>query len=378
MKYDLRRIVKQFQINAHYVNAVPYGTGHINDTFLIACNQSGCEIRFILQRINHSIFNDPPALMNNIIRVTCHIRDKMQQAGYKGILRRVLTVIPAYDGGAYYRCASGNYWRMYHFIEGARTYDVLQTIEQAYQAAKAFGEFQGYLSDLPEPALVETIPNFHNAHKRYHAFLEVLEKDPCGRAASAKAEIDYLNANAGLFDVLPKLVEMGRIPVRTTHNDTKINNVMIDDETHEGVCVIDLDTVMPGLSLYDFGDIVRTTASNSQEDEKDLSKVRAEIPRFKAIVKGYLAGAGSFLNQAEVDHLVHSGKLITMVIGTRFLTDYLNGDHYFKIHRENHNLERCRTQFKLVESLSEQEEILNQLVKKYHQIIVKDTIPCAY
>jgi Ser/Thr protein kinase RdoA (MazF antagonist) len=200
--------------------------------------------------------------------------------------------------------------------------------------------------------------------------LEVLEKDPCGRAGSAKAEIDYLNANAGLFDVLAKRVEAGEIPIRTTHNDTKINNVMIDNETHAGICVIDLDTVMPGLALYDFGDIVRTTASNSEEDERDVSKVNAEIPRFEAVLKGYLDGAGAFLNQAEVDHLVHSGKLITMIIGTRFLTDYLDGDHYFKVHRDGHNLDRCRTQFKLVQSLTEQEEALTRIVKQYYQKIV--------
>ncbi|MEN8127213.1 MAG: aminoglycoside phosphotransferase family protein [Planctomycetota bacterium] len=372
MGYDLAQIAKQFQIYGDFLKAEPYGTGHINDTYLVTYNQAGCQTRYIFQRVNHSIFKDPPSLMDNIIRVTDHIRNKLGQTGLTDISRRVLTVLPTHDGAGYYRCDVGNYWRAYFFIDGARTYDVLETLEQAYQAAKALGEFQCHLADLPEPALVETIPDFHNAHKRYKTFLEVLEKDPCGRAASAKAEIDYLKANASLFDVLPKLVEAGDIPMRTTHNDTKINNVMIDDETHEGVCVIDLDTVMPGLSLYDFGDIVRTTASNSEEDEIDLSKVKAEIPRFEAILKGYLAGAGVFLNQAEVDHLVHSGKLITMVIGTRFLTDYLDGDNYFKVHRDGHNLDRCRTQFKLVQSLTEQEEALNQLVKKCYQEIVKD------
>ena len=372
MNYDVGQIAKQFQIYGDFLSAEPYGTGHINDTFLVTYNQAGGDVRYIFQRINHSIFKDPPSLMENIIRVTEHIRGKLKAAGVTDISRRVLTVIPTLDGAGYVRSADGNYWRAYFFIEGARTYDVLETLEQAYQAAKAIGEFQCHLADLPEPALVETIPDFHNARKRYKTFLEVLEKDPCGRAASAKAEIDYLNANAGLFEVLAKRVEAGEIPVRTTHNDTKINNVMIDDETHEGVCVIDLDTVMPGLALYDFGDIVRTTASNSEEDEKDLSKVKAEIPRFEAILKGYLDGAGAFLSQAEVDHLVHSGKLITMIIGTRFLTDYLDGDHYFKVHRDGHNLDRCRTQFKLVQSLTEQEEALTQLVKQYYQKIVKE------
>ena len=370
MSYNLAEITKAFQIYGDFIAATPYGSGHINDTFLVSCNQAGCQVRYIFQRINHQIFKDPPSLMNNIIRVTDHIRKKLCDPGLQDVSRRILTIVPTRQGAGFHRDPDGNYWRGYFFIEGARTYDVLESLEQAYQAAKALGEFQGHLADLPQPPLVETIPDFHNAQKRYKTFLDVLAKDPCNRAASVKPEIDYLTANAGLFDVLPTLVQAGQIPVRTTHNDTKINNVMIDDQTHEGICVIDLDTVMPGLALYDFGDIVRTTASNSKEDEMDLTKVKAEIPRFEAILKGYLAGAGSFLNQAEVDHLVHSGKLITMMIGTRFLTDYLDGDHYFKVHREGHNLDRCRTQFKLVQSLTEQEETLNSLVKKWHKEIV--------
>ena len=371
MSYDMAQIAKQFQIYGDFMLAEPYGSGHINDTYLVTCNQAGCEVRYIFQRINHLIFKDPPSLMNNVIRVTDHIRKKLHEAGQKDVSRRVLTIIPTRQGTGFYQDPEGNFWRGYIFIQGARTYDVLETLEQAYQAAKALGEFQGYLADLPQPPLVETIPDFHNARKRYKTFSDVLAKDPCNRAASVKTEIDYLNKNAALFDVLPTLVQAGRIPIRTTHNDTKINNVMIDDHTHEGICVIDLDTVMPGLALYDFGDIVRTTASNSQEDEVDLTKVKAEMPRFEAILKGYFAGAGGFLNQAEVYHLVHSGKLITMIIGTRFLTDYLDGDHYFKIHRDGHNRDRCRSQFKLVQSLTEQEETLNQLVKKCHREIVK-------
>ncbi|MCI0499416.1 MAG: aminoglycoside phosphotransferase family protein [Planctomycetales bacterium] len=369
-KHDLKQIARQFQIYGDFVRFEPHGTGHINDTYAVTYDQGGRGVRYTFQRINHSIFKDPPRLMDNVVCVTDHIRKKLQQNSRHAVSRSVLTVIRTHDGAAYYRDAEGSYWRAYLFIEGARTYDVLETLEMAWQAAKAFGEFQCCLADLSEP-LTETIPDFHNAQKRYRTFQEVLKKDCCNRAASAKAEIDFLNANAGLFDVLPRLVEAGKIPLRTTHNDTKINNVMIDDKTHEGVCVIDLDTVMPGLSLYDFGDIVRTTASNSLEDEKDLSKVKSELPRFEAILDGYLAGAGKFLNSAEVDHMVHGGKLITMVIGTRFLTDYLDGDNYFKVHREGHNLDRCRTQFKLVQSLMEQEEDLNRLVRKCYQKNVK-------
>ena len=181
---------------------------------------------------------------------------------------------------------------------------------------------------------------------------------------SAKAEIDYLTANADIFEVFPKLVQTGEIPMRITHNDTKINNIMIDDYSGDAICVIDLDTVMPGLALYDFGDIVRTTVSTGAEDEVDLSKVEAQVPRFEAIVEGYLAGAGHFLNDAEIDHMVHGGKMITLMIGTRFLTDYLDGDNYFKIHRDGHNLDRCRTQFKLVQSITEQEEAMQAVCPK--------------
>ena len=362
MNYDLRQIARQFQIYGDFQNAQPYGTGHINDTFKAIYDQGGCSVSYIFQRINHAIFTDPVSLMNNVIRVTHHIRKKLMLSGLSDTSRHVMTVIPTWNEKHCYQDADGNYWRAYFFIEGARTYDVLETLEQAYQAAKAFGIFQSQLADLPDPPLVETIPGFHDAQKRYQTFLNVLKEGPCNRAYSAKAEMDYLNSSSGLFDVLPKLVQDGQIPVRTTHNDTKINNVMIDDVTSEGVCVIDLDTVMPGLSLYDFGDIVRTTASNSLEDEVDLSKVKAEIPRMEAVIRGYLDGAGSMLNSVETNHLIHAGKLITMIIGMRFLTDYLAGDHYFKVHRDGHNLDRCRTQFKLVRSLTEQQGILEQLV----------------
>ena len=370
MNHDLKQAVKQFQLYGDYRHVEPYGSGHINDTYRVTLDQSGREVRYLLQRINHHVFKDPPALMENIVRVTKHIQGKLLDAGVGDISRRVLKVILTRRGENCYLDTSGNYWRCYCFIENARTYDVPEMLDQISLAAKAFGRFQSHLSNLAEPPLHETIPDFHNALKRYQTFLQALDKDPHNRAISAKAEIDFLNANIDLFNILPELVKTGKIPVRTTHNDTKINNVMIDDQTSEGICVIDLDTVMPGLSLYDFGDIVRTTISSSPEDEQDLSKVIADLSRFEAVVKGYLDGAGSFLNSVEIDHLVHAAKLITMVIGTRFLTDYLDGDHYFKVHREGHNLDRCRSQFKIVQSIIEQQERMNQVVKNCYQKIV--------
>ncbi len=367
MNYNFAEILKQFQLEGSMENIGPYGTGHINDTFAATMTCDNKSRRFILQRINHNIFKDPPALMENIARVTDHVRAKLEQNGVEQIDRKVLTVIKTQEGGSYYLDADGNYWRVYIFIEQAATCDVLTELNQAYQAAKAFGEFQGYLADLPAPPLVETIPDFHNGAKRYETFLEVLKEDPCNRAAIAKDEIEFLKKNADIFDVLPDLVKAGRIPVRCTHNDTKINNVMLDDETSEGICVIDLDTVMPGLALYDFGDIIRTTVSPVGEDEVDLSKVEMQIDRFDAILRGYLEGAGGFLNEVEKKHLVFCGKMITLIIGTRFLTDYLAGDHYFKVHRDQHNLQRCRAQFKLVQSIMDNEDEMNALLEKYCQ-----------
>ena len=367
MTINIEQIIKQFQVEGIFASAKPYGSGHINDTFKVTLDNAGRDVYYIVQRINHNIFKDPVALMDNVFRVTEHIRGKLKEFGSTDVDRRVLNVISAVDDKLYYCDTDGSYWRCYDYIEDAVTYDVPETLDQMYQAAKAFGQFQYYLSDLPNPPLHETIPDFHNAQKRYETFLEILGKDSCSRAYFASAEIDFVNSNSHLFDILPELVKAGQIPVRTTHNDTKINNVMIDTQTSEGICVIDLDTVMPGLSLYDFGDIVRTTISNSAEDEKDLSKVITDPLRFEAVTEGYLSVANAFLNKTEVDHLVHAGKLITMVIGLRFLTDYLDGDNYFKVHREGHNLDRCRTQFKIVQSIIDQQQQLNQIVEKCYQ-----------
>jgi aminoglycoside phosphotransferase (APT) family kinase protein len=255
--------------------------------------------------------------------------------------------------------AEGNHWRAYRFIDKARTYDAATSTAQAFQAAKAFGQFQHQLADLPAPALHETIPDFHNTPKRFAALEQAIAADVACRATLAKPEIEFALAHRPIVSVLLD----ANLPARVTHNDTKFNNVMLDDATGEGICVIDLDTVMPGLALYDFGDMVRTTTSPAQEDEPDLTKVTMQFPMFEALVRGYLASAGGFLTKEEKQYLAFSGKLITFEIGLRFLTDYLAGDTYFRVHREGHNLDRCRTQFKLVESIEEQEETMNRLVE---------------
>jgi hypothetical protein len=367
MKYDLKYISEQFEFCGDFIEAVPYGTGHINDTYCVTYKTGTGSNRYIVQRINHNVFKNPPELMSNIVRVTSHIHDKLKAANTEPqeILRRTLTVIPTRDKNAYYKDSADNYWRAYIFIEKAKTYDVLERLDYAYEAAKAFGEFQNMLVDLPKPPLFDTIPDFHNGPKRFEAFKRALETDVHNRARDAKSEMEFLQSHSWILGVVPKLTAEGKLPVRITHNDTKINNVMLDDSTGKGICVIDLDTVMPGSALFDFGDIARTTLCSAAEDEQDISKVFMEMPRFEAILKGYLASAGAFLNQTEKDNLILGGKLITLIIGTRFLTDFLAGDVYFKIHREKHNLDRCRTQFKLVQSIEENEDKMSKFVEKF-------------
>ena len=358
LKHDVRAIARHFQIHGEFLEAAPYGSGHINDTYCVTFDQGGTRVRYIFQRVNHNIFKNPVTLMENVQRVTAHLAAKV--AGQPEANRRVLTLIPARDGAAFYRDAEGNHWRVYVFVKKARTFDAVESAEQAFKAAKAFGQFQKLLADLPAPRLHDTIPDFHHTPKRFAALEKALTADVANRAKLAKPEIEFALNHKAICNVLLD----AKLPERVTHNDTKFNNVMLDDATGEGICVIDLDTVMPGLALYDFGDMVRTTTSPAKEDERDLSKVGMQFPMFEALVRGYLSTAAEFLTPAEKKFLAFSGKLITFEIGIRFLTDFLAGDVYFKVHRDGHNLDRCRTQFKLVESIEQQESKMNQLVEK--------------
>jgi aminoglycoside phosphotransferase (APT) family kinase protein len=354
-------VARQFQISGEFSSAAPYGSGHINDTYCVVFHQSGVPVRKILQRINHNVFKNPVALMENIQRVTSHLA--AQVAGQPDSSRRVLSLIPARDGRAWHVDAEGYHWRAYHFIDKARTYDAIESTEQAFQAARAFGKFQQMLAGLPAPRLHDTIPNFHHTPKRFVALEQAIAADVAGRAILAKPEIEFALAHKSITRVLLD----ANLPERVTHNDTKFNNVMLDDATGEGICVIDLDTVMPGLALYDFGDMVRTATSPAKEDEQDLSRVTMQFPMFEALVRGYLASTGRFLTKEEKQYLAFSGKLITFEIGLRFLTDHLAGDTYFKVHRNGHNLDRCRTQFKLVQSIEQQEEQMERLVQSIGQ-----------
>lgn len=361
LQHDIQAVAENFQIPADFCSAEPYGHGHINDTYAAAYRQGGRPLRYIHQRINRNIFKNPAALMENIQRVTEHLRHKL--SGQPDVSRRTLTPVPARDGRMYHVDPQGEYWRTYVFIEDARTYEAVESAKQAFEAAKAFGRFQGLLADFGSPRLHDTIPDFHNTPKRFTALQRAIEEDAANRAKLARAEIDFARRHEPITARLIDLQRQGELPERTTHNDTKFNNVMLDCETQEGICVIDLDTVMPGLALYDFGDMVRTTTSPAREDEPDLTKTCMQFPMFEALVRGYLASAGDVLNRAEKENLVFAGKLITFEIGIRFLADYLAGDVYFKVHREGHNLDRCRTQFKLVESIEEQEEKMSRLVE---------------
>jgi hypothetical protein len=359
--HNVSAIASRFQIDGEFAVATTYGSGHINDTHCISFHQAGMPVRYILQRINHSIFKNPIALMENIQRVTSHLAAKV--SGEPDRIRMALTLIPARDGRPWHVDADGSYWRTYQFIENAHTYDAVESTDQAFQAAKAFGRFQKLLVDLPPPRLRDTIKDFHHTQKRFMALEQAIASDVAGRAILAKPEIEFAFAHQSITNVLLD----ANLPERITHNDTKFNNVMLDDVTGDGICVIDLDTVMSGLALHDFGDMVRTATSPAKEDEQDLSKVTMQFSMFEALVRGYLASAGDFLTKAEKQHLVFSGKLMTFEQGIRFLTDYLQGDAYYKVSRSEHNLDRCRTQLKLFESIKHQEERMNRLMQSIEQ-----------
>ena len=361
-RYDIATLAAGFRMPGDYISHAACGHGHINDTYEVRVNQAGTPVRYILQRINHTIFTRPELVMENIHRVTTHITEKLYASQATDIYRRVLTLVPCRDGRLWHHDAAGNHWRAYLYVEGAEAHSHVNSTALAEEAAKSFGRFQHLLSDLPLPRLADTIPDFHHTRSRYDALQQAAVEDRAGRRQSVAAELDWCREREAAVDVLLNAQAAGLLPERITHNDTKINNVMIDHHTGEGICVMDLDTVMPGLVLYDFGDLVRTTTISTAEDEQDTSLVQMRLPMFEALVRGYLASARSFLTDAEIDHLVFSGKLITMETGLRFLTDYLNGDLYFKTRHPQHNLERFRVQAKLVESIERQQSAMEDVV----------------
>jgi Ser/Thr protein kinase RdoA (MazF antagonist) len=362
---DLIEIIGQFFSTNSLGETVPFGRGHINDTYVVSFRQpDGAKCRYILQRINRFVFKDPEALMENVERVTRHLHSKIAAAGGDP-LRETLNLVPTLDGRSFFRDPGGEYWRVFHFIEGARTYESAESPQQIYQAAWAFGNFQRQLADFPAGQLHETIPFFHDTPRRFHAFKEAVQRDTHQRAETVRAEIHFLEQRAADTRVLVDGIARGVLPLRVTHNDTKFNNVMIDDRTNQAVCILDLDTVMPGLALYDFGDAVRSSAALAEEDEPNSSKAGISLEIFDSLAHGYLDVARGFLREAELNALAFSARLITLEQAIRFLGDYLNGDIYYKIHRPDHNLDRARTQIGMLRDMEEKSEQMEAIISKY-------------
>lgn len=351
---ELGPVAAEFALGDSLVEAAPYGNGHINETYVLVTEPAaGARRRYILQKINHRIFKNVPALMENIRRVTAHLSAQSPRA---------LRLLPTRTGDGVLHDAAGNWWRLYDFIEGAHTVDQATSEAQARETARAFGAFQAQLADLPGGRLHETIPNFHHTRSRFENLRAAVAADVRGRAAEVREEIAFAFAREADTDVLLRLLASRAVTERVTHNDTKINNVMLDDVTGRGVAVIDLDTVMPGLALYDFGEMVRTSASSTAEDDPDPSRMQVRLPLFRALVTGFLETAGDVVNATERAHLGFAGKMMSYENGIRFLTDYLQGDVYFRIKHPQHNLVRCRTQFALVRSIEQQEAAMAQIV----------------
>ncbi len=351
---DMKSILQHFDIATE---ASEYGNGHINRTYLV-------DPKYILQKINTDIFKNPTELMENIKGVTEFLKEKIIVDGGNP-LRETLTIVPTKEGHSYYTTPEGDCYRCYEFIRDSLSIETAADPSELYEAAKGFAAFQKRLSDFPAEKLHETIKDFHHTPKRYEALLEAIDKDVCNRAKDVKNEIEFALGQKNWIDSVVNGLSDGSIPLRVTHNDTKINNIMFDIRTRKSICVIDLDTVMPGSMLYDFGDALRIGAASGAEDEPDLSKIWFKLDYFEAFTKGFAEELKGELTDREVELLALSAKLMTYECGIRFLTDYLNGDTYFRIHRENHNLDRCRTQFKLVKDMDDKFAEMKSIVNKY-------------
>ena len=343
---QLMAILKQFAIDEDMVSAVPFGNGHINDTLKVT-NSKG-EIKYILQRINHHIFTNVDMLQNNIFTVTSHIREKLVARGEQDVDRKVLTFIPAKDGKLYH-FDGDSYWRVCLFIPRSKSFEEV-TPQLSYEAGKAFGDFQTMLSDLPADALGETIPNFHNMEFRLKKFRDAVEANAAGRLEEVKDLVGEIEKRAKDMCIQEELYREGKLKKRTNHCDTKVNNIMFDEEG-KVLCVIDLDTVMPGFVLSDIGDFIRTGANTGAEDDENLDNVEVNLEIFEAYTRGYMETAKAFLTPQEIKLLPYGGRLLTYMQTVRFLTDYINGDTYYKIHSPKHNLIRTKAQFKLLLSL---------------------------
>lgn len=365
-KNDVRMdVASLFELNGEIIDIKTFGNGHINDTFLVTLDDgTAAGSKVILQKMNKSIFHKPEEVMENILGVTSHLRKKITEFGGDP-KRETLNVIPAKDGRPYCIDNEGEYWRALRYITDATCYEQVEKPEDFYESAVAFGRFQSLLADYPAKTLHETIEGFHDTKARFAVFKKAVEEDVMGRASSVQKEIQFVMDHEDVAEYFGSLLEKGEIPLRVTHNDTKLNNIMIDNKTGKGICVIDLDTVMPGLAMNDFGDSIRFGASTAAEDEPDLEKVWCDMELYEIYAKGFIEGCSGKLTENEIRLLPMGAKVMTFECGMRFLTDYLQGDTYFKTHREGQNLDRCRTQFKLVSDMENKWDTMTAIIEKY-------------
>lgn len=356
-------IARLFDFGGVVRDVKPFGCGHINDTYCVICDRDGQPpVRYILQRINHKVFKNIDALMDNVFNVTEFLKEAVIAEGGDP-QRECLLITPTKTGKMDYIDAEGDCWRAFNFIENAISFETVGKAEHFYYSGVAFGKFQRLLAAYPSETLHYTIPDFHNTPLRYDTFEAVVAADPMGRVAEVQAEIEFVRARREQMSALVDGLASGDLPLRVTHNDTKLNNVMLDDVVGKPVCVIDLDTVMPGSALYDFGDSIRFGANTAAEDEVDLSKVSCNLNLFEQYTRGYLEECGSMLTDNEIGLLAFSARLMTLECGMRFLTDHIDGDNYFKIRRPGHNLDRCRTQLKLVADMESKAGEMEAIVR---------------
>ena len=361
---ELGRAVNQFPITEEVVGIIPIGNGHINDTYAISVNTPEGERRkYVLQRINHQIFEDVETLQSNIFAVTSHVRRHLEQQGVEDVDRKVLTFIKTKDGKNY-ASVEGNKWRLCYYIKGSKSYESVSP-KLAYVAGKAFGEFHSMLSDLPEGQLSETIPNFHNMSFRLQQFRDSVNEDRVGRVAEVQDLIEEIEQRAEAMTVQERLYQNGSLKLRTNHCDTKVNNILFDEATDEVLCVIDLDTVMPGFVLSDIGDFIRTAVNSGEEDDENLSNIQVNMPVFESYIRGYMEEAKAFLTPVEIELLPYGGRLLTYMQTVRFLTDYINGDTYYKTHKPKHNLIRTRAQFEFLLKLEEKQKEMDHFMKSW-------------
>jgi len=362
MDYNLKEIFERFTADGTFLSGVIFGSGHIHDTFKIETAEKEKD-DFILQRLNNKIFKNIPELQNNIERVTVHLRNKLNEIPGSDVKRECLNLVISRDGKSWITDKDGSYWRMFLFIPNHHSYDLVDSPDKAYQGGRAIGRFQAMLSDMPGGPLFETIPKFHDIESRLNALNTKIAANPVGRVKNVSKELDQILTRAEEMKTILKLGREGKIPLRITHNDTKFNNILLD-QNDKALCVIDLDTVMPGYVHYDFGDAIRTATNTATEDETDLSKIGMNIKLFKAYSEGYLSEAGKTLNNVEKEYLAFAPKLITYIMAVRFLTDFIDGDNYYKIHHELHNLQRAKAQLKLVMSMEEQYVEMRRIIEE--------------